>query len=332
VTRLRYLIFLLGLITGTIHAQSASSADNSNSSVPPVKTGGVKMITVDGKYQVWTKKVGDGKIKVLLLHGGPGFNHEYLECFEDFLPQAGIEFFYYDQLGSSYSDQPNDTSLWNLDRFREEVEQVRQGLGLDSFYLFGHSWGGILAMEYAFKYQNHLKGLVISNMTASVKSYLSYVNKLKAVLPPETIKTMEKYEQAHDYDAAEYQEIMMKQIYSQYVCRLDPWPNPLLRAFIHVNNQVYNVMQGPNEFVVSGNLATWDVWDRLKNITVPTLVIGAKYDEMNPEDIRKEASLIPNARLLVCNGSHMSMYDDQETYFAGLIKFLKDVDRSGIKK
>lgn len=290
------------------------------------------MVTVDGKYQVWTKKVGDGKIKVLLLHGGPGFNHEYLECFEDFLPQAGIEFFYYDQLGSSYSDQPNDTTLWNLDRFREEVEQVRQGLGLDGFYLFGHSWGGILAMEYAFKYQGHLKGLVISNMTAGIKSYLSYVNQLKAALPPETIRTMEKYEQAHDYDAAEYQDIMLKQIYSQYICRLDPWPNPLWRSFLHVNEQVYNVMQGPNEFVVTGNLATWDAWDRLKDIMVPTLVIGAKYDEMNPEDIKKEASVIPNARLLICSGSHMSMYDDQETYFSGLIEFLKDVDRGGFIK
>lgn len=299
---------------------------DTGTSQPSVKTGGVQMIAVDGKYQIWTKKVGDGKIKVLLLHGGPGLNHEYLECFEDFLPPAGIEFYYYDQLGSSYSDQPTDTSLWTLDRFREEVEQVRAGLGLDSFYLYGHSWGGLLALEYAFKYQQHLKGLVISNMTAGIASYLAYVNRLKAELPPATLETMQKYEQANDYGAAEYQEILFSQVYSKYICRLDPWPEPIMRSLKHSNNQIYNFMQGPNEFVVTGNLLNWDAWDRLKNIVVPTLVIAAKYDEMNPDDMRKEASLIPRGRLLMCNGSHMSFYDDQNTYFDGLIKFLKDVE------
>ena len=181
-------------------------------------------------------------------------------------------------------------------------------------------------MEYAFKYQQHLKGLVISNMTASIDSYLSYVNKLKAQLPPATLAVMEKYEKTGQYDALEYQDIMFKQIYAQYLCRLDPWPEPLQRSFGHLNAQVYNTMQGANEFLVTGNLRGWDAWDRLKTISVPTLVIGAKYDEMNPDDAVKESQLIPGAKLLMCQGSHMSMYDDQQTYFDGLIKFLKDVD------
>jgi proline iminopeptidase len=108
-----------------------------------IKTGGVKLVQVDGKYNVWTKKVGNSSTKMLTLHGGPGLTHEGFECFEDFLPQAGIEFYYYDQLGSDYSDQPKDKSLWTVDRFREEVEQVRMTLGLESFYLYGHSWGGM---------------------------------------------------------------------------------------------------------------------------------------------------------------------------------------------
>ena len=141
-----------------------------------VKTAGIRLITVDGKYKVWTKKVGAGKIKVLTLHGGPGVTHEYFECFEDFLPQAGVEFYYYDQLGSFYSDQPDDKSLWTIDRFREEVEQVRAALGLEDFFLYGQSWGSMLAIEYALKYQRHLKGLVLSNMTASIASYVEYVN------------------------------------------------------------------------------------------------------------------------------------------------------------
>ncbi len=152
---------------------------NTEDTAYEVKTGGVKMIQVDGMYNVWTKKIGDGKIKVLLLHGGPGFTHDYFECFEDFLPKEGIEFYYYDQLGSGNSDIPTDTALWNLPRFIEEVEQVRKGLGLDNFYLLGHSWGSMLAMEYLNKYQNHVKAAVLSNMTAGIKSYVTYSEKLK---------------------------------------------------------------------------------------------------------------------------------------------------------
>src|SRR6478672_7781925 len=207
-----------------------------------IKTAGIRMITVDGKYKVWTKKVGAGKIKVLTLHGGPGVTHEYFECFEDFLPQAGVEFYYYDQLGSFYSDQPNDPSLWTIDRFREEVEQVRAALGLENFYLYGQSWGSMLAIEYALKYQRHLKGLVLSSMTASIPSYMAYTAKLRAALPRDAVATLEKYEATNSYDAPEYQHLIMEVLYKRHICRLDPWPDPVERAFKHVNNQVYNTM------------------------------------------------------------------------------------------
>jgi proline iminopeptidase len=244
------------------------------------------MVEVDGKYRVWTKKVGSGKIKVLTLHGGPGATHEYFECFEDFLPPAGIEFYYYDQLGSAYSDQPDDKSLWTIDRFRGEVEQVRQALGLENFYLYGQSWGGMLAIEYALAYQKHLKGLVISSMKA-----------------------------------------MFEQVYTRHLCRLDPWPDPVARTFKHLAAPVYNTMQGPNEFVVTGTFKDWDRWKDLPEIRVPTLLMGARYDEMNPEDIRKMGRLIPRSRVVICeNGSHLAMWDDQEAYFRGLIGFLKDVE------
>jgi proline iminopeptidase len=112
---------------------------------PGIRVAGIRMLPVaGGKYKVWTKKVGSGPVKVLLLHGGPGFGHEYLEAFESFLPQAGIEMYYYDQLGCNNSDQPDDPALWTLARYTEEVEEVRRGLGLDDFVLYGHSWGGIL--------------------------------------------------------------------------------------------------------------------------------------------------------------------------------------------
>ena len=132
---------------------------------------------VDCKCNVWTERVGDGAVRMLTLHGGPGLTHEYLECFENFLPREGVEFHYYDQLGSGLSSK--DASLWTVDRFRDEVEQVRLGLGLDDFFLYGHSWGGVLGIEYALKFQRHLKALIISDMTASTASYEKYLNRLR---------------------------------------------------------------------------------------------------------------------------------------------------------
>ena len=249
-----------------------------------------------------------------------------------FSPQADIELYEYAQLGNFNSDKPTDATLWTIDRYREEVEQVRKGLGLENFYLLGHSWGGMLALEYAFKYQQHLRGLVVSNMTASIDSYTKYTGELKSRLPADIIATMEKYEKAGKFEAPEYQDIIMSRIYSQYICRLNPWPDPVMRSFTHFNAQIYNTMQGPNEFVITGNFKHWDVWEKLKTITVPSLMIGATYDEMNPDDIKKMASLIPNADALICNGSHLSMYDDQQTYFNGLIKFLKDVHADKFKR
>src|SRR5690554_3614145 len=131
-------------------------------------TGGVKMIPIQtpaGEFKVWTKRVGNNPtMKVLLLHGGPGMTHEYFEAFDSYFPNAQIEYYYYDQLESKYSDQPNDSSLWKIDRFVDEVEQVRKALDLDSsnFYLLGHSWGGILGLEYALAYPENLKALIVS--------------------------------------------------------------------------------------------------------------------------------------------------------------------------
>ena len=166
-----FFIAVIGLLFSCNQKAATESASNYLTDTETgIKTGGIKVVTIstpNGNFKVWTKKIGNNpKIKVLLLNGGPGATHEYFECFESFLPKEGIEFIYYDQLGCGNSDNPNDVSLWDLPRFVEEVEQVRIALGLnkDNFYLLGHSWGGILAMDYAMKYQSNLKGLIISNM------------------------------------------------------------------------------------------------------------------------------------------------------------------------
>ncbi len=295
---------------------------------PGIRTAGIRMLPVaGGKYKVWTKKVGPstGKatIKVLLLHGGPGFSHEYLEALESFLPEAGIEMYYYDQLGCNNSDQPDDSSLWTLPRYTEEVEEVRRALGLDNFVLYGHSWGGILAIEYALHYQQHLRGLVISNMTAGMQAYLKRTAAMKLQLPADTLARLTVLEARQDYDSPDYQKIMMDDLYPKMICRIQPWPEPVTRAFRHANDRIYNQMQGKSEFLVTGNLKDWERWDRLHEIKVKALTIGAQYDEMDPDDMKKMAALMPNGTNAYCpNGSHLCMWDDQEVYFKQLLKFL----------
>src|SRR5580698_9095011 len=186
-----------------------------------IQVAGIRMIpVVRGKYKVWTNRIGSGPVKVLLLHGGPGFPHDYLEAMESFLPQAGIEMYYYDQLGVGNSDTPDDPALWTLARYTEEVEEVRRGLGLDNFVLFGHSWGGILAMEYALKYQQHLRALVISDMTAGTQAYLKRTASIKQQLPPAIRARLNTLEAKQNYDNPEYDKIMMENLYPKMICRI----------------------------------------------------------------------------------------------------------------
>ena len=301
-----------------------------------VLTGGVKQVTIKtpkGDFKVWTKRVGNNpKIKVLLLHGGPGATHEYFEAFDSYLPKEGIEYYYYDQLGSAFSDQPKDGSLWDLPRFVEEVEQVRQALKLDqsNFFLLGHSWGGILAMEYALKYPQHLKGLVISNMMASIPAYVSYAEKvLMPAMDQKVLAEILAIEKRKDYDNPRYMELLVPHYYAHHILRMPPdqWPEPVNRSFAKLNKDVYIPMQGPSEMSSSGKLEKWDRVADLGNIKVPALTIGGQYDTMDPKHMEMMATKLGKGRYLHCaQGSHMSMYDDQATYFKGLVQFLRDVD------
>ena len=304
-----------------------------------VQTGGVKMITIEtpvGKFNVWTKKFGNNpKIKVLLLHGGPGGTHEFFESFESFFPKEGIEFYEYDQLGSYFSDKPTDSSLWTTERFVEEVEQVRKALGLnkDNFYLLGHSWGGILATEYALKYQANIKGLIISNMMASCPAYGKYADDVLAKqMDKKVLDTIRAIESKGDFSNPKYMELLTTNFYNEHLCRLKQWPEALNRAFPHINSQIYVMMQGPSEFGVSGRLENWDRSKDLPQLKIPTLTIGGKYDTMDPEYMKWMATQVEQGDSLICpNGSHCSMWDDQQHYFTGLIKFIKTVDDGSFK-
>ena len=304
-----------------------------------VQMAGIKMIPVKtfaGEFKVWTKRFGNNpRIKVLLLHGGPGFTHQYMEVFESFFPKEGFEFYEYDQLGCGNSDKPTDTSLWVLDRFVEEVEQVRQAIGADStnFYILGNSWGGILGMQYALKYQDKMKSLIVANMMASCPEYGKYAEDvLSKQMDPKVLEEIKAIEKKADFSSPRYMELLVPNFYNQHICRLDPWPEPVARSLNSMNQIIYVMMQGPSEFRIGGNLANWDIKDRLKEIRIPTLMIGAKHDTMDPKAMEEQSKLVQKGRYLYCpNGSHLAMYDDQQVFMDGVIDFIHDVDSGSFK-
>ena len=320
----------------TAAAPTTTNAYLDNSGRDDVLSGGVKMIpitTPKGTFRVWTKRVGNNPtIKVLLLHGGPGATHEYFEAFDSYFPAAGIEYYYYDQLGSAYSDQPKEPELWDLPRFVEEVEQVRQALNLDksNFYLYGQSWGGVLAIDYALKYQQHLKGLIISNMMASGPAYNEYAEKvLMPAMDQKVLAEIKQLEAKKDFENPRYMELLIPHHYVHHILRMpaEQWPDPVNRAFKHINPAIYIPMQGPSELGLSGKLLNWDRTNDLPKITPPPLVIGAKYDTMDPAHMEMMAKKVQKGRYLFCpQGSHLALYDDQKVYVEGLIQFILDVD------
>ena len=303
-----------------------------------VESGGVRMIPIKtpvGDFKVWTKRFGSNpRIKILLLHGGPAMTHEYMECFETFFLREGFEFYEYDQLGSYYSDQPKDTSLWTTGRFVEEVEQVRKAINADSsnFYIVGNSWGGILAMEYALKYQQHLKGMVVANMMASAIEYGKYAEEVLAKqMPPAVLAEVRALEAKKDFSNPRYMELLIPNFYQEHLCRLKEWPDGFNRTMKHANNEIYTLMQGPSEFGVGGRLANWDIKNRLKEIGIPTLMVGARFDTMDPKAMEEQSKMVKKGRYLFCpNGSHLSMWDDQKVFMHGVIGFIHDVDNGNM--
>lgn len=300
-----------------------------------VQSAGVRMIPIStpvGNFNVWTKRFGNNpRIKILLLHGGPAMTHEYMECFESFFPKEGFEFYEYDQLGSYYSDQPKDSSLWTTERFVEEVEQVRKAIGADStnFYVLGNSWGGILGMEYALKYQQYMKALIVANMMASAPEYGKYsVDVLAKQMDPAVLAEIRAIEAKGDFANPRYMELLIPNFYKKHLCRLEEWPDGFNRAIKHVNGEIYTMMQGPSEFGIAGRLAKWDIKNRLKEIKVPALMIGAKHDTMDPKAMEEQSKLVQKGRYLYCpDGSHLAMWDDQQVFMNGVIQFIKDVDQ-----
>ena len=296
---------------------------------------GTNIITLDNGYHLWTNTQGEGDIHLLALHGGPGGNHEYWEDAAEQLKKQGlnVQVTMYDQLGSLYSDQPDFSDpeiakkYLTYEYFLDEVDEVREKLGLDNFYLIGQSWGGLLVQEYAVKYGQHLKGAIISSMVDEIDEYVDRVNELREkTLSPEAVAFMKECEAKNDYSNPKYQEYVQV-MNEQYVDRKQP--SKLYHLKDLGGTAVYNVFQGDNEFVITGKLKDWHFRDQLKNIKVPTLITFGEHETMPIETAKTMNSLIPNSQLVTTpDGGHHHMVDNPDVYYKHLADFIRNVENN----
>jgi L-proline amide hydrolase len=289
-----------------------------------------QFIAIDG-HRVWTRRVGTAsapdRLPLVLLHGGPGVPSDYLEPLEQ-LAADGREVIRYDQLGCGRSDHPDDPALLQVERFVAELAEVREALGLDRLHLYGQSWGGMLALEVALSGAPGIASLVLSNAPASMPLWVAETMRLRRALPADVQAVLDALEQAGSTDSPAYQEAMMA-FYGRHVCRLDPWPDCLVRSFsaMEEDPRVYQAMCGPSEFHITGSLRDWDVSDRLGEIRQPTLVIGGQFDEATPTITEALHRGIPHSEWVVLDDcSHLCHLEQPEAYRSLLSQFLQRVE------
>jgi L-proline amide hydrolase len=282
-------------------------------------------------YSTWYRSVGDGgvsgKLPLLILHGGPGATHDYLEPLEA-LARTGRRVIFYDQLGCGNSSQPHNPALWTVDLYVEEVGAVRRALGLDRVHLLGQSWGGMLAMSYALAQPAGLASLIVADSPASIPQWVAEANRLRAELPPKVQRTLLEHEAAGTTDDPAYQEAMLV-FYRRHVCRADPWPECVTRTFEQIdrNPEVYHTMNGPSEFHVIGTLKDWSIVDRLGEIRVPTLLLSGRYDEATPAIVETIHQGIPGSEWVIFEeSSHMPHVEEPERYLQVVSDFLARVE------
>lgn len=276
--------------------------------------------------RVWYQVMGSGDmIPLLVLHGGPGFPHNYLKPLEKLSNDRPIVF--YDQLGCGNSDRPEDLNLWRTERFIEELVQVRQTLNLDHVHILGHSWGSMLATDYALTQPEGLLSLILASPALSIPQWMEDVTALRKQLPSEVQNVLDRNEAAGTTDSEEYEAAVME-FYRLHVCRLDPWPEEVEQTFAGAGLQVYNTMWGPSEFYMTGNLANYDRTNRLPELIVPTLFTCGRYDEAPPHTTTWYQSLISQAEIAIFEqSSHTPHLEEMERYIQVARDFLNGVDR-----
>jgi proline iminopeptidase len=262
---------------------------------------------------------------ILCLHGGPGATHDYMLPLAD-LAQSGYRVVFYDQIGCGKSELPKNITLFTVERAVEEVEAMRQGLGLGKVNLIGSSWGGMLAIAYALKYQRNLKSIVTVGGLASVPLTTAEMERMKAQLPADVIEVLNRYEQEGDFENPEYQKAV-EVFYRRHLCTLPQWPEELVHSLEHVSRPVYHTMNGPNEFTIIGNIRYWDATNQLHKIRVPTLVTGGRYDEVSPKVARSIHRGIRRSKLVTFpNSSHLPFWEEREKFMRVVRRFLDNVN------
>lgn len=277
--------------------------------------------------RVWYKKVGNGgKTPVILLHGGPGFTHFSMEPLTALADERPVIF--YDQLGSGNSDRPSDLSLWNVERFVEELGQLREALELNEVHILGHSWGTMLAASYLLTKPEGVKSVIFSSPCLSAFRWKEDQDVYRKLLPDDVQKVLDRCEAEGTTDSEEYQTAMLA-FYQRHVCRLDPWPEVLNEDFQQANMEVYHHMWGPSEFFPTGNLKSFDVTPRLQELQMPALFSCGKYDEATPETTAYYTSLVPGARFhLFEHSAHMTYIEEPEEYVRVVREFLNSIEQT----
>ncbi len=281
----------------------------------------VRDVDVDG-YRVRTYSFGTGDNVVFCLNGGPGLPCDYLRDAHSCLKMEGYRVVAFDQLGTGASDRPTDDSLWTIERYVSETETVRQALDLGKVHLVGQSWGGWLAIEYSLTHPHALKSLVLQNTAADIPHLVGELNRLRASLGPETVAMMLRHEAQGTLDHPAYQAAITILNY-RHVCRLDQWPAPVQRSLQDWNMDPYTAIQGPNEFLYTGNLKDWNRVSELHRIKVPVLITTGQHDELTPACALRMKQAITQAELHVFpDSSHMPFYEEPESFYPVLKEFL----------
>ena len=285
------------------------------------KPDAVGEVKVDG-HTVKTYSFGEGDNVLFLLNGGPGIPCDYLREAHSAMTDHGFRVVTYDQLGTGASDRPNDTSLWNITRYVAEVETVRTAMGLGKVHMLGHSWGGWLSIEYGIAHPANLKTIILEDTCADMPHLIQELDRHRAALGPETVAMMQRHEAEGTLDHPEYAAVVTLLNY-RHVCRLQTWPPPLQRSIDGWNLQPYETMQGPNEFLYTGNLKDWNRLPDMHRIGCPALITVGKYDELSPACALRMRNALPNAELRVFeNSSHTPFYEEPAAYYPALIDFL----------
>ncbi len=279
------------------------------------------MVTVPGG-KVWFKRAGGGPgLPLLVVHGGPGLPHNYLSSLERLADEREVVF--WDQLGCGKSRRPSNAELWTMERSVAEMDAVVKALELNRFHIFGNSWGGMLAQQYVLDVASGAVSLTISNSIASIPEFSNMVARLKSELGPATQSAIDRHEAAGTTYSAEYQ-AAIRTWNETYLCRVRPWPRELEEAFRNMGTDVFETMFGPSDFHIVGNIRDWDVFDRLGEITLPTMVLAGRYDECVPEHAWEMHQRIPGSRFeLFESSAHMPFIEEPDRFDRVMREFLR---------